>query len=233
MWAQLQQINWLNVGVESIIGGLFEGLVVVLIGAWVLWRARRDLRAGRFNDTVIISFNLIQKQADGRPLLGFRTPLSGTLDEIFVSAPLIKELRAAAARSTHDQPIIKLKDPRMHSAMQRQLINFCNQLNRAGQMAALTGQPYTEREHHLALVYEPGAQTKMFRVIPVSDELLKELKCEEGELTFTHEYHADRVKVLKAIAAQREIDRLLPPSERTLTGFMIAAPGAPAQEAQA
>jgi hypothetical protein len=229
MWSE---VNWFTLGVESVVGGLFEGLVVLLIGSWVLWRARRDLRAGRFNDTVIFSFNLIHQGEKGEPLLGFRTPLSGTLDEIFMIAPLIRELKAAAAKTTEDTPIIKLRDPRMHSAMQRQLINFCNQLNRDGQIAALTGQPFEEREHHLALVYEPGAQTKMFRIIPVSDGLIKALKENEGKLTFTHAYHADRLKVLKAIAAQREIDRLLPVEERTLTGFMISAPRKGIQSAQ-
>jgi hypothetical protein len=91
-------------------------------------------------------------------------------------------------------------------------------------MAALTGQPFQELEYHLALVYEPGAQAKMFRVIPVSDQLLERLEQLQGELSFTHSYHADRLKVLRAIATQRQIDKLLPIEERALTGFMISAP---------
>jgi len=220
----VSQIDWMNIGVESLIGGVFEGLVLLLIGYWVLWRARRDLNAGRFDDMVLFSFNMISTTGDGRPLLSFRTPLNGTLEEIFMSAPLVKEIRAQAKRVTDEQPIIKLKSPQLHSALQRQLINFCNQLNRDGQMAALTGQPFQEQEYHLALVYEPGAQAKMFRVIPVSDQLLEELERVGADLTFTHPYHADRVQVLKAITAQRNIDRLLPVHERTLTSFMIAAP---------
>lgn len=219
-----KDIDWLNIGVESIIGGVFEGLMLLLIGSWVLWRARRDLKAGRFNDMVLFSFNLISREGEGAPLLGFRTPLNGTLDEIFLSAPLIKEIKSEAKRVTDEQPIIKLKNPKLHSAMQRQLINFCNQLNRDGQMAALTGQPYQEHEYHLALVYEPSAQAKMFRVIPVSDQLLEELSRVKDELTFTHPYHSDRVQVLNAISAQRQIDLLLPAQERTLTSFMVSAP---------
>lgn len=220
----LSQIDWINIGIESLVGGIFEGLMLLFIGSWVLWRARRDLKAGRFNDMVLFSFNLISDETNGAPLLGFRTPLNGTLEDIFLSAPLIKEIRMEAKHVTDQQPIIRLKDPKLHSAMQRQLINFCNQLNRDGQMAALTGQPYCEHEYHLALVYEPSAQAKMFRVIPASDELLKKLEQVENELTFTHPYHQDRVQVLKAISAQRQIDRLLPVGERTLTSFMISAP---------
>jgi len=220
----LKQIDWMSIGVESLVGGLFEGLLLLFIGSWVLWRARRDLKAGRFNDMVLFSFNMVIEREGEAPLLGFRTPLNGTLDEIFLSAPLIKEIKAQARRVSDDEPIIKLRDPKLHSALQRQLINFCNQLNRDGQMAALTGQPYQELEYQLALVYEPGAQAKMFRVIPVSDPLLEQLEQLKGELIFTHSYHADRLKALRAIATQRQIDKLLPIEERTLTGFMISAP---------
>ena len=70
----VNQIDWMNIGIESLIGGVFEGVVLLIIGSWVLWRARRDLDAGRFDDMVLFSFNMINATGDDPPLLSFRTP---------------------------------------------------------------------------------------------------------------------------------------------------------------
>jgi len=205
-------------------GALLEGLLLLLVASWLVWRARAALREGRFDDMVIFSFNLLKRDADGELVLHFRTPLSGSLDDIFVSAPLVKEIKAAARAATDDAPLIRLRDPKLHAALRRQLVNYSNRLNTAGQLAALTGQPYREVEYSLALVYEPGAKTKTFRVVPVSAALLAELKGAQGRLRFVHPYHADRLKVLSAIEQELVRDAARDPDARTLASFMVSAP---------
>jgi hypothetical protein len=220
----LSQINWLNLSVEVLAGALLEGLILLLVAGWLVWRARAALREGRFDDMVIFSFNLIKTNEAGEPVLHFRTPLSGSLDEIFVSPPLIKEIKAAARAATNESPIIRLRDPKLHSALRRQLVNYSNRLNTAGQMAALTGQPYREVEYSLALVYEPGAKTKTFRVVPVSAALLEELRAAGEGLRFVHAYHADRLTVLRAIEQELALDARREAEARTLASFMASSP---------
>jgi hypothetical protein len=108
--------------------------------------------------------------------------------------------------------------------MQRHLINFCNQLNAAGQMALLNGQPYVETAHRLAFIYEPSAKAKLFRVIPVNETLLKELEDIKETLTFGLPYHAERLETLKAIQKEMDEDQNRSAEQRILAPFRMASP---------
>ena len=216
-------LDWHSITVEALFGAFVEGIFLFIIAMWVIWKGKKALREGRFEDIVLFSFNFIDYNGQA-PQLGFRTPLMGSMKDIFQSDSLIKEIKAAAKKTTDDKPVIKLPNFQSHMLMQRHLINFCNQLNAAGQMALLNGQPYVETAHRLAFIYEPSAKAKLFRVIPINDELLKELDEVKDTLTFGLPYHADRLMTLKAIETEVDEDRNRSPENRVLAPFRIATP---------
>lgn len=216
-------IDWQSITVEALFGAFVEGIFLFFIAIWVIWKGKKALREGRFEDIVLFSFNFIDYSGDA-PQLGFRTPLMGSMKDIFQSDSLIKEIKAAAKKTTDDAPMIKLSNFQSHMLMQRHLINFCNQLNAAGQMALLNGQPYVETAHRLAFIYEPSAKAKLFRVIPINDALLKELDEVKETLTFGLPYHQDRLTTLKAIEKEIHEDQKRSAENRVLAPFRIATP---------
>jgi hypothetical protein len=220
----LLNLNWNTLVIEALMTSLIEGAFIIIVGAWLIWRGRRALREGRFDGMVLFSFNLIEQTDEGTSQLGFRTPLTGNLQDIFHSDSLIKEINKAAQNTTTQAPVIRLKNRKVHSMMQRHLINFCNELNRDGQLAALTGQPYIEISYRLALVYEPSAKAKMFRIIPINERLIDEINSLGDQLTFGLPYHADRIVTLKAIEKELIADHGRDPEARTLAPFVISAP---------
>jgi len=221
---KILNLDWNTLVIEALMTSVIEGAFIIIVGAWLIWRGRKALREGRFDGMVLFSFNLIEKTKDGSSQLGFRTPLTGNLQDIFHSDSLIKEINKAAQRTTTQAPVIRLKDRKVHSMMQRHLINFCNELNRDGQLAALTGQTYIEISYRLALVYEPSAKAKMFRIIPINEELIDEINALGDQLTFALPYHADRIITLKAIEKVLIADRDREPGSQTLAPFAISAP---------
>ena len=216
-------VDWNSITIEALFGALVEGVFLMLLAIWVVWRGKKALKEGRFEDVVIFSFNFIDSTGS-EPQLGFRTPLMGSMKEIFQSDSLIREIKNAAKSTTDEEPLIKLSKPQSHMLMQRHLINFCNQLNVAGQMALLNGQPYIETAHRLAFIYEPSAKAKLFRVIPVNETLLKELEDVKDTLTFGLPYHADRLKTLKAIEKEMHADQSRSSESRILAPFRMATP---------
>ena len=219
----LSSIDWNSITIEALFGAFVEGVFLLFLAAWVVWKGKKALREGRFDDVVLFSFNFIDYNGPS-PQLGFRTPLMGSMKEIFQSDSLIREIKKAAKETTTRQPIIKLSNPQSHMLMQRHLINFCNQLNVSGQMALLNGQPYVETAHRLAFIYEPSAKAKLFRVIPINDALLQEIEDLKETLTFGLPYHADRLQTLKAIEQEMNEDQSRSAEQRILAPFRIASP---------
>ena len=137
---------------------------------------------------------------------------------------LVSAIKRAANKTTESDPIVRLPNERLHNMMRRGLINFSNQLNTQGQVAALTGQPFREEEHQLALTYEPGAVTKMFRVIIVKKSLFLDLDRVGDNLRFALPYHQDRIVALKAIRAEMNADQNREGTSKVLAPFMVSAP---------
>lgn len=216
-------MNWLGIFTESAIGALLEVGALAVIALVVWYRQRRALQQGKLEDVVLLSYNQVVDH-EGAPLLAFRTPLVGSMGEIFFSDELVKEIKRAAREVTDTAPVVKLRDPKLHAMMLRGLINFSNQLNAAGQVAALTGQPFIEEAYYLALTYEPSALTKMFRILLVNERLLTQLDEAGDRLTFDLPYHRERLVVLEAIRKEIEADEQRDPLERRLARFMVAAP---------
>ena len=223
LWKNMSQLNWLELLVEVIVSVSFEAVLLFIFGLWLIYKGRRALREGRFDHVVLFSFNLIDRGDDGQsaPTLAFRTPLSSTLAEIFQSEALVKEIESAARKVTEEKPVIQLARVEDHNLMQRQLINYCNLLNREGLSARLAGKPCHEKSLRLALVYEPGAQAKMFRIIPVDDSLFNDLDEAGDQLRFSLPYHRDRVKTLNAIRIHYKNDLGQKPENRVLAPFKL------------
>lgn len=216
-------MNWISMITESLFGAVFELIFLGGVALAVIYRQRRALAQGKLEDVVLLSFNqIIQHQ--GSPLLAFRTPLVGSMNEIFFNESLVKEIKRAALETTDQDPVVRLKDPKSHTMMLRGLVNFSNQLNISGQVAALTHQPFVETQHRLALTYEPSARTKMFRILIVDQRLFEDLEAQRDQLTFSMPYHRDRLVTLDAVYAEFKADELRDPTARTLASFMVAAP---------
>lgn len=218
-------MDWLNILTESAVSAVIEIIALASLALLVWYRQRRALKQGKLENVVLLSFNQIIDR-EGEPLLAFRTPLVGSIGDIFFNDGLVKEIKRAAQKSTDADPIVRLNDPKMHGMMKRGLVNFSNQLNTAGQVAALTGQPFTEEAYYLALTYEPGAVTKMFRILLVNDRLFERLDEVGDDLTFQLPYHRERLAALNAIRAEIAADAQRPALEQKLALFMVAAPAA-------
>ena len=216
-------INWISLSIEALFSTLLEGIAFALIAYWVFLKGRRALREGRLDDSVVFSFNFIDTSGEA-PVLAFRTPISGTMREIFQSEPLIRAIKEAAHGASMDDPIVRLSDPAQHRMMQRLMINFCNRLNTEGQLRLLAGEPCEERALRLALVFEPGAENKLFRIVPVSDPFWASLDLHRETLTFGLPYHRGRLGALEAIRNQERLDEQGAPTERVLAPFRLAVP---------
>lgn len=217
-------IEWSILLTESIVAAIVEGLALGTIALYVWYRRRQALAQGKLEDVVLLSFNFIEKNKGGATQLAFRTPLVGSMNEIFMNDQLVSSVKKAAKVTSDENPIVRIADQNTHNMMQRSLINFANRLNTAGQVAALNGLPFQEEEHTLALTYEPGALTKCFRIILVKDSLFAELDEIGEDLTFSLPYHRDRLTTLTAIKNEIGKDQSREPMTRVLASFMVAAP---------
>lgn len=217
-------IDWKVLLTESVVAAIVEGLALGAIALYVWYRRRQALAQGKLEDVVLLSFNFIEENKEGQLQLAFRTPLVGSMNEIFMNDQLVSSIKRAAARTSDQDPIVRLLNQNLHNMMQRSLINFANRLNTAGQVAALTGLPFKEEEHTLALTYEPGAITKCFRVILIRHALFEQLDKIGDELTFGLPYHRDRLTTLTAIRNEINEDADRPAMARVLAPFMVSAP---------
>ena len=220
----MDSINWGVLLTESVFAALVEGLALGAIALYVWYRRRQALAQGKLEDVVLLSFNFIEKNKENQPQLAFRTPLVGSLNDIFMNDQLVAMIKKAAAKTTANDPIIRLPNEQLHNMMHRGLVNFSNQLNTQGQVAALTGQAFKEEEHLLALTYEPGAITKLFRIILLKDSFFNELDGVGEELTFALPYHRDRLTTLAAIRNESLADKDREATQRILAPFMVSAP---------
>lgn len=217
-------IDWAVLLTESVFAAVIEGLALGLVALYVWYRRRQALAQGKLEDVVLLSFNFVEQNQAGQPQLAFRTPLVSTMNEIFMNDQLVSAIKRAANKTSEFDPIVRLADQKLHNMMQRSLINFSNRLNTAGQVAALSGLPFKEEEHILALTYEPGAVTKCFRVILIQDRLFDELDAVGDQLTFGLPYHKDRLTTLDMIRQEQEADESRSASDRILAPFMVASP---------
>lgn len=217
-------IDWAVLFTESVFAALVEGLALGCVALFWWYKRRQALAQGKLEDVVLLSFNFIDKSKKEAPLLAFRTPLVGSMSEIFMNEQLIKEIKRAASKTSDADPVVRLSNQKFHNMMQRGLVNFSNRLNTAGQVAALTGLPFKEEEHILALTYEPGAVTKCFRIILVKNSFFKELEEVAEQLCFALPYHRDRLLTLQAIQQTHEQDRDKSAEQRFLASFMVSAP---------
>ena len=218
-------IEWINLTTEAVFSAFFDMLILGIFALYIIWKNKKALKAGRFDDMVLFSFNVIDHHPETKaPILGFRTPLTGSLTEIFHSESLIKQIKAAAKQTTDQDPIVRLSNQKMHNIMQRHLINFSNRLNVAGQMATLTGQATQDKEYRLALIYEPSAQAKLFRIVPISKELIEKIEQLGDQLTFVLPYHADRLVVLKKIQQELDKDHHKEAQNQILAPMILSAP---------
>ena len=225
MFASLQDIQWLNLTTEAIFSALFDMILLGAVALYIIWKNKKALKAGRFDDMVLFSFNIIESHPQSKaPVLGFRTPLTASLTEIFHSESLIKQIRAVAKTTTDQNPIICLPDQKMHNIMQRHLVNFSNRMNMAGHQAVLTGQKTIDVEYQLALIYEPSARTKLFRVVPVSTQFFEELAAVRAELTFYVPYHVERLQVLDQIYTVMQQDNKKEQQQRVLVPMIFSTP---------
>jgi len=217
-------IDWAVLLTESVFAAIVEGLALGLVALYVWYRRRQALAQGKLEDVVLLSFNFVEQNQAGEPQLAFRTPLVSSMNEIFMNDQLVSAIKKAANNTTDSDPIVRLANQKLHNMMQRGLINFANRLNTAGQVAALTGLPFKEEEHILALTYEPGAVTKCFRIILIQDRLFAELDQVGDALTFGLPYHQDRLTTLNMIRQEQEADLTRSASDRILAPFMVASP---------
>ena len=220
----MNELDWSILVTESVFAAVVEALALGAVALYVWYRRRQALAQGKLEDVVLLSFNFVDQDDEGQPLLAFRTPLVGSMNEIFMNDQLVSAIKRAASKTTDQDPIVRLSNERLHNMMQRGLINFSNQLNTQGQVAALTGQPFREEEHLLALTYEPGAVTKLFRIIIIKQELFTALDKAGDRLTFGLPYHRDRLTTLAAIRAEVDIDGQRETTSRVLAPFMVSAP---------
>ena len=225
MFSFLNDIHWINLTTEALFSAFFDMILLGVFALYIIWKGKSALKAGRFDDMVLFSFNVIDTNQDtGAPMLGFRTPLTGSLTEIFHSESLIKQIKAAAKQTTDKDPIVRLSDQKMHNVMQRHIINFSNRMNITGQMATLTGQETVDRYYKLALIYEPSAQAKLFRIVPLNEDFIQNLTRVRAELTFGLPYHAERLVVLEKIQEEIIKDRDKTAENRILAPMILSAP---------
>jgi hypothetical protein len=216
-------IDLITISTEAILGAILNGILLSIIGSFVYFKAKKALKAGKLEDIVIFSFNHFEKREDGMYML-FKTPLTGTLQDIFKNDLLIQEIKKAADRTTDSNPIVFLNDKSLNNLMLSQLVNYCNRINLNGQAAQLCGLEVVEKQYQIALVYEPGAQKKLFRIIPINTEMLKTIDQLGNELKFVVSYHKDRILTLKALQRELTEDAIRSHHERRLTNFTITFP---------
>lgn len=234
MFNFLNDIHWLNLTTEALFSAFFDMIILGLFALYIIWKGKSALKAGRFDDMVLFSFNVIDTHPDtGKAILGFRTPLTGSLMEIFHSESLIKQIKSAAKHTTDQDPIVRLSNQKMHNVMQRHIINFSNRMNIAGQMATLTGQETMDTYYKLALIYEPSAQAKLFRIVPLNEDFMHHLARVRAELTFGLPYHAERLVVLDKIQEEMSQDQDKEPGQRILAPMILSAPLYNAHETKA
>jgi hypothetical protein len=223
MFKLLSEIDLTSILAEAVLGAILNGILISVIGLFVYIKAQRALKAGKLEDIVVFSFNLIEKNAEGA-WMRFRTPITGTLQDIFKNDHLISQIKKTAESTTEDRPIIQLPDQILNSLMKSQLVNYCNQINLNGQAALLAGLPVIEKKYQLALVYEPGAQKKIFRIIPVNQAMLDEIENLGPDLKFEVAYHSDRLKVLNTLRKELQNDLQRPYQDKVLTNFVVTIP---------
>ena len=219
----LSKIDLITISIEALLGAILNGILISIIGLFVYIKAQRALKAGKLEDIVVFSFNIIERNTEGA-WMRFRTPITGTLQDIFKNDHLIAQIKKTAEGTTEDRPIIQLPDQTLNSLMKSQLVNYCNQINLNGQAAVLAGLAVTEKKYQLALVYEPGAQKKIFRIIPVNQAMLDEIDALGPDLKFEVAYHSDRLKVLKTIKQELQNDLQRPYQDKVLTNFVVTTP---------
>lgn len=224
----MEELNWGVLVTESVFAALVEAIALGAVALYVWYRRRQALAQGKLEDVVLLSFNFVERSKTNADTevaqLAFRTPLVGSMNTIFMNEQLVSAIKKAAKKTSDNDPIVRLPNESLHNMMRRGLVNFSNQLNTQGQVAALTGQPFREEEHLLALTYEPGAITKMFRIIIVKESLFNELDQVGEELSFALPYHRDRLVTLAAIRAEMNKDESREGMSKVLAPFMVSAP---------
>jgi hypothetical protein len=219
----MPDIDLITISVEAILSAILNGILLSIIGTFVYFKAKKALKSGKLEDIVIFSFNHFEQRADGLYML-FKTPITGTLQDIFKNDLLTQEIKKAADRTTDSNPIVFLNDKSLNNLMLSQLVNYCNQINVQGQAAQLCGLEIIEKQYQIALVYEPGAQKKLFRIIPINKEMLDTIDRVGADLKFVVSYHKDRLLTLKALQRELNDDAIRSHQERRLTNFTVSFP---------
>lgn len=196
-----------RVVVTILVAATTSGATFVFTWWWAKRQASRQWYAKEFLDRIIVSLNIF---ADGG--LKIRTVLERSLDEVFLNKLAVAKVWAAARATTPDNPVMPVaKEDRWF------LLNFV--LNAvaehfvAGHIRRDAGQPVTVVKYALFLTCELVGEERIrkVRAMLLRHDLLENFPYQDTLPALENEWHADRIKTLRAASAlyKKEPDNFL------------------------
>ena len=181
--------------------GALAGIVITWIGlfyAW--WKRRAEFRKKVFLKQVNVSLNEVR---DG--YLELRTLVEATADEVWNSEVAVSEVLAAAERTTHDDPFVRIDNEADQAYVNRSILNVLSERFAHAFLARALGMEISARDFVFGLTCErtPNIITRKLRVMVIDkDTLLREFgpDADPSGLQLRHPTHVDRVQTLQAMA---------------------------------
>lgn len=177
---------------KSLLMPVIAGLVC---GVFVSWQAKRSLGRREFLDRVNFSLNIIK---DGR--LKIRTLLEKPGAEVFLNPEITKMVNRAAARTTEDDSLIPISDPRDYWLCLNALLNEVSEKFADGFLKIDMDCAACSDVYVMCLTCEKSKniQTRKLRAMLIRKSLLLDFPVEDPEVDFPS--HTTRIETLRQIA---------------------------------
>lgn len=191
VFAHIKQIPTPVVGVLSSIATLIANRW------WRLYQARKRWRESDSVTRVNIGFNIF---SEGK--LKIRTIMERSIDEIIYNDHLKEHLLAAAARCTHEEPLITGIPAREHHFILQCFVNETAEHFSAGFASEDSGVPGRSTMYLMFLTSEPakGERHRKIRAMLIKRELLVDFPFTKKMPQLEAPGHADRVRTLQHAA---------------------------------
>ena len=164
------------------------------------YRARQEWSQKSFQGRINIGVNSI---IDG--CLKIRSLTERSLEEVFLNPIAVKKVRAAAAQTTLDNPLLPLALDDCWFLLNFVLSSFSERFS-AGVIRYDAGQPVQILRYRLFLTCEKAGEDRIHKVraLLMREELLQNFPYHEGMPTLEDPTHADRVTTLRTAARMFE-----------------------------
>lgn len=188
-----------------------HGNAIALTITWigiglVWWRRRSNWLRKEFLTQVTFSLNYVVNGC-----LIMRTLLETGTDKIFLNEWGIKKLAGAAARTTENDPFIRLADPADRDFINRAVINVLSERFADTFVAAALGVPVRSGRFCFAVTFEryKDIRTRKIRVLLIEESTLKRFAPDgDGEsLRLADPKFSDRIKSLEAMFRESQADK--------------------------